>query len=75
MTASLTAPVIPPTRSRAERRSRPGGYRPLPLTAAEAPGSLPPGLSYGLGRIDGSGRVADRSVLLALGWRAGDRLT
>jgi len=30
---------------------------------------------YGLGRIDASGRVADRAVTRALGWRAGDRLT
>ena len=30
---------------------------------------------YGLGRIDRSGRVADRAVTGALGWRGGDRLT
>jgi hypothetical protein len=30
---------------------------------------------YGFGRIDASGRVADRAVTSALGWRAGDRLT
>ena len=30
---------------------------------------------YGLGRIDASGRVADRTVTRALGWRGGDRLT
>ena len=30
---------------------------------------------YGLGRIDASGRVADRAVTRALGWRGGDRLT
>jgi hypothetical protein len=30
---------------------------------------------YGLARVDGSGRVADRSVTGALGWRGGDRLT
>jgi hypothetical protein len=30
---------------------------------------------YGIGRIDASGRVADRAVTCALGWRAGDRLT
>jgi hypothetical protein len=30
---------------------------------------------YGLGRIDASGRVADRAVISALGWLAGDRLT
>jgi hypothetical protein len=30
---------------------------------------------YGVGRIDGSGRVSDRAVTVALGWRNGDRLT
>jgi len=30
---------------------------------------------YGLGRIDASGRVADRTVTCALGWCGGDRLT
>lgn len=29
----------------------------------------------GIGRIDFSGRIADRAVTTALGWRAGDRLT
>jgi bifunctional DNA-binding transcriptional regulator/antitoxin component of YhaV-PrlF toxin-antitoxin module len=30
---------------------------------------------YGFGRMDASGRVADRAVTSALGWRPGDRLT
>jgi hypothetical protein len=30
---------------------------------------------YGFGRIDASGRVADRVTMAALGWRGGDRLT
>ena len=30
---------------------------------------------YGIGRIDASGRVADRAVISVLGWRSGDRLT
>jgi len=30
---------------------------------------------YGIGRIDASGRVADREITSALGWRGGDRLT
>jgi hypothetical protein len=30
---------------------------------------------YGIGRIDASGRVADRAVTEVLGWRGGDRLT
>jgi bifunctional DNA-binding transcriptional regulator/antitoxin component of YhaV-PrlF toxin-antitoxin module len=30
---------------------------------------------YGFGRIDASGRVADRAITSALGWQPGDRLT
>jgi bifunctional DNA-binding transcriptional regulator/antitoxin component of YhaV-PrlF toxin-antitoxin module len=30
---------------------------------------------YGIGRLDASGRVADRTVTHALGWSPGDRLT
>jgi hypothetical protein len=30
---------------------------------------------YGFGRIDASGRVADRATIAALGWSGGDRLT
>ena len=30
---------------------------------------------YGFGRIDAAGRIADRAVISALGWRCGDRLT
>lgn len=52
----------------------PAGLRPLPLAAAE-PAVPRPGAVYGLGRIDESGRVADRAVTAALGWQAGDRLT
>jgi hypothetical protein len=60
--------------------SRPRGtsavVRTLPLPA---PPELVPALAtdvvYGLGRVDASGRVADRRVTRALGWHGGDRLT
>jgi hypothetical protein len=42
------------------------------------PLASPPGrpeVVYGFGRIDASGRVADRATIAALGWRGGDRLT
>jgi hypothetical protein len=42
------------------------------------PLASPPGrpeVVYGFGRIDASGRVADRVTIAALGWRGGDRLT
>jgi bifunctional DNA-binding transcriptional regulator/antitoxin component of YhaV-PrlF toxin-antitoxin module len=37
--------------------------------------SAPADVVYGIGRIDASGRVADRVIACALGWRDGDRLT
>ena len=43
----------------------------MPL--ASPPGR--PDVVYGFGRIDASGRVADRVTMAALGWRGGDRLT
>jgi bifunctional DNA-binding transcriptional regulator/antitoxin component of YhaV-PrlF toxin-antitoxin module len=74
MTSSLITPVIPP-------RPRPGavitgrpGRRPLPLAVPSPAVARAPGAVYGTGRIDASGRVADRAVTEALGWQAGDRL-
>ncbi len=76
MTASVIPPVIPssaPVRGRAG--SAAAGSRRLPL-AGLPPRAAPPGdVVYGLARVDASGRVADRMVLAALGWRDGDRLT
>jgi hypothetical protein len=37
--------------------------------------SAPEDTVYGIGRIDASGRIADRAVIGALGWSGGDRLT
>jgi hypothetical protein len=75
MTANVIAPVIPPRPRQGSRvTGRPGG-RLMPLAV------LPPALPrpryavYGVGRIDASGRVADRAVTDALGWGCGDRLT
>ena len=77
MTSALIPPVIP-------RRSAPGNWprgtpavvRSLPLAAS--PGQVPAlaaDVVYGLAHVDRSGRVADRTVTRALGWRGGDRLT
>ena len=76
MTAPLIAPLIPP-------RARPGGREPgrtavarrLPLAAAPKVPAVPDGVVYGIGRMDGWGRVADRAMTSALGWQQGDRLT
>ena len=70
MTARPVAPVIPGA-SPGRRPSKPGAGRPMPL--ASPPGR--PDVVYGFGRIDASGRVADRATMAALGWRGGDRLT
>ena len=76
MTGTLIAPVIPSSAAARPARA-PAAARTLPL-------AVPPALSrpalgrdvvYGLARVDRSGRVADRTVTGALGWRGGDRLT
>ncbi|HET9898921.1 MAG TPA: AbrB/MazE/SpoVT family DNA-binding domain-containing protein [Streptosporangiaceae bacterium] len=76
MTASVIPPVIPssaPARGRAAAGV--AASRALPL-AGLPPRAAPAGdVVYGLGRVDASGRIADRAVLGALGWRDGDRLT
>jgi len=71
MTARPVAPVIPATGRGRPRPGKPGAGRPIPL--ASPPGRLD--VAYGFGRIDASGRVADRVTIAALGWRGGDRLT
>jgi hypothetical protein len=71
MTAALIAPVIPGACRDRSRPGKPGAGRPMPL--ASPPGR--PDVVYGFGRIDASGRVADRVTIAALGWQGGDRLT
>ena len=76
MTAPLIAPVIPPaTRSSTRGRRAAGAGRRLPVAAVPVPPAAPQDTLYGFGRIDAAGRVADRAVIRALGWRCGDRLT
>jgi hypothetical protein len=71
MTARPIAPVIPATGPGHRQQGKSGSGRPMPL--ANPPGR--PDVVYGFGRIDASGRVADRATIAALGWRDGDRLT
>ena len=77
MTAPLIAPVIPS--SNVPRRRGPGApgrtVTPLPLASPPEGPPAPCDLVYGVGRIDASGRVADRAITGALDWRTGDRLT
>ena len=70
----MTARPVPRCPGRQPRPSplgRAGAGRPVPL--ASPPGR--PDVVYGFGRIDASGRVADRVTIAALGWRGGNRLT
>jgi hypothetical protein len=71
MTSRPIAPVIPAAGPGPRRLGKPCAGRPVPL--AGPPGR--PDVVYGFGRIDASGRVADRVTIAALGWRGGDRLT
>ena len=73
MTARPVAPVIPRCPARPPpARGRPGAR---PSDAAGQPAGPARDVVYGFGRIDASGRVADRAIIAALGWRGGDRLT
>jgi bifunctional DNA-binding transcriptional regulator/antitoxin component of YhaV-PrlF toxin-antitoxin module len=47
----------------------------MPLAAPPALPAARGDVVYGIGRVDSSGRVADRTVIGTLGWRPGDRLT
>jgi hypothetical protein len=79
VTGTLITPVIPSSAIGAGSPARaPAAARTLPLAAPAAlsrPLALGRDVVYGLAHIDRSGRVADRSVTGALGWRGGDRLT
>ena len=77
MTGTLIVPVIPSSAAARPARA-PAAARTLPLAvplALSRPPELPRDVVYGLAHIDRSGRVADRTVTGALGWRGGDRLT
>jgi bifunctional DNA-binding transcriptional regulator/antitoxin component of YhaV-PrlF toxin-antitoxin module len=76
MTAPLIAPLIPPrARPGARAHGRPAPARRLPMAAAPQVPAVPDDVVYGTGRIDESGRVADRAITGTLGWETGDRLT
>jgi hypothetical protein len=74
--APLIAPLIPPrARPGGREHSRPAVVRRLPVAAVPEAPAVPDDVVYGFGRMDESGRVADRAMIGALGWRRGDRLT
>ena len=68
----VPAVVLPPPSEGRARTSRPSG-RPLPLptlTARRMRSTV-----YGVARVDDRGRVADRTIIRALGWTADTRLS
>jgi hypothetical protein len=76
--AGPVAPVIPSGTRPARGRGGTPGRAVCPLPLADSPPSAPAAAGdvvYGIGRVDASGRVADRVVTGVLGWRGGDRLT
>ena len=76
MTAPLIAPLIPPRGRRgAQEHGKPTTARRLPVAAAPEVPAVPDDVLYGFGRMDESGRVADRAMISVLGWQPGDRLT
>ncbi len=76
MTAPLIAPLIPPRgRPGGREQGRPATTRRLPMATVPEVPVVPDDVVYGLGRMDESGRVADRAMTSALGWQPGDRLT
>src|SRR5450755_4200826 len=76
MTARLIAPCHPPVWPSGRPGARQDGCGPPPACRCRAGDpAVPDDVRYGLGRIDESGRVADRTITSALGWHAGDRLT
>jgi hypothetical protein len=78
VTGTLISPVIPSAAAAGRPARAPDAARTLPLAVPPAlsrPPALPGDVVYGLAHVDRSGRVADRTVTGALGWRGGDRLT
>jgi hypothetical protein len=76
MTAPLIAPLIPPrARPSGREHGRPATVRRPPVAAAPEIPAVPDDVLYGFGRMDSSGRVADRAITSTLGWQPGDRLT
>jgi hypothetical protein len=62
MTAPLIAPLIPPcARPGTREHGRPGIARRLQLAGASEVPAAPDDVVYGFGRMDESGRVADRA--------------
>jgi len=76
VTAQPIAPVIPAlARPGVRTRTKTGPVRRLPVAMGPEIPAAADDVVYGFGRIDASGRVADRAITSVLGWQPGDRLT
>ena len=76
MTGPLIAPLIPPrARPGSREHGKPTTARRLPVATVPEVPAVPDDVLYGFGRMDESGRVADRAMTTALDWQPGDRLT
>ena len=73
MTAPLIAPLIPPRGRPRQPRARQADHSPPTARPAPEVPAVPDDVVYGFGRMDESGRVADRAITGGLGWQAGDR--
>ena len=77
MTASFVPPVIPkviPGGAGAGRGPLGRARRPLPVPALDSQFTRVTDTVYALSAVDKSGRIADRSIVRALGWMPGTRL-
>jgi hypothetical protein len=68
----MRAGMRPRGRSSGGDRGRPVAARRLPVAVAPQVPAVPDDVLYEFGRMDESGRVADRTMVSALGSRAGD---
>ena len=74
VTASFLPPVIPPTLLGIRRHSASSRRRPPPLAKLEPNRATNAHTVYAVTAVDKSGRVADRSIVRALGWTPETRL-
>jgi hypothetical protein len=73
MTAGVVAPVVPQTAAVRRPAESDAPRRPLPLPPVPAPTDGGSNV-FGVATLDRSGRIAETTVMAALGWGVGTRL-